>query len=434
MERLFAAAGAGNVELVDVLLRELPDVDMGGEVGSALLREAAVAGHAEMFELLLWLDADLNGAWCGDAEPVSWLAERGAWNALLAVLPHSGSPSWWPSSSESSLRAALSLARTWLSADPEQELRRRLAVGDNPATVIERVRVPAWRWGGSAAMRIRVRAADGRRDQVWTGHRAVVTLLEQRLGIVSSNDELVERAMHTADPHSWDYDQAQATITDRADHDGEVFDWLADRLAHPAVEHRLFAAQILHDLSFADRSFDARAADILADRICDEQDPAVLDSLIGAFAEYALRARPGTDLPEVLPHARHRDPLIRARVAMELVVATGSRHNPTLRDPAQPPPPAVLSTLVELAADPDTETRSQALHVLAASYLANAQIQTVLSGHLSDTHLPARIEAAVGLVLRDDPRGRETLHSLQTDPATNDAVRRQLADLDRLMA
>ena len=433
MERLLAAVRVGDIERVTVLLQELPDVEVSGEVGSALLREAAVTGQAEMFERLLWCGADPNRAWSGGVEPVSWLAERGAWHTLLMVSAYSGSPSWWPTVPESSLRAALDLARTWLAVDPEQELFRRLDALDNPATVVQRERVSAWRDYAPTAVWVRVRAADGRQDQVWVAHRAVVTLLEQELGIVAPIDELAERALHTADSDSWDNAQAQTTIAQRAENDAEVFDWLAARLAHPAAEHRLFAAQIVHGLSFGERPFDAQAADRLADRIRDEPDPAVLDSLIGAFAEYALRARPGTDLTEILPHARHHDPSVRARVAMELVVATGSRRNPTLRDPANPPP-AVVTTLIELAADPDPDTRTAALHVLADSYLDTAQVRAIFTDHLSDPHPLARIEAAVGLVLRDDLRGREALHHLQTDPATADVARGQLADLDRFLA
>jgi hypothetical protein len=432
MEPLFAAVRAGDVERANVLLRRLPDVDLGGEVGSVLLREAAIAGQAEMVEHLLLSGADPNRAWPGGVEPVSWFAERGAWNMLLTVLHH-GHPPWWPSVAEPSLRAALRLARAWLAADPEQQLCRRLDALGNPTTAIERERVPAWRDGGPTAMRIRVRAADGRQDQVWAAHRAVVTLLEDELGIVASNDELAERAVYGADPDSWDNAQAYTTIAQRAEDDPEVFDWLVARLVHPAVEQRLFAAQIVHGLSFSERPFDAQAADTLADRIRDEQDPAVLDSLVGAFAEYALRARPGTDLPEILPHARHHDPSVRARVAMELVVATGSRRNPLLRGPANPPLPAVITTLIELASDPDPDTRTAALHVLADSHPDTAQLHAIFTDRLSDPHPPARIQAAVGLAFRD-LRGREALHRLQTDPATRQAARAQLAALDRFLA
>jgi hypothetical protein len=437
MERLFAAVRAGDIERVNVLLRELPDVDLGGEAGGALLREAAVAGQAEMVENLLMSGADPNRAWSGGVEPVSWFAERGAWNMLLTVLMHNDDPSWWPTVPETSLRAALDLARAWLAVDPEQQLCRRLDALDNPATVVQRELVPAWRDGddGPMAMRIRVRAADGRQDQVWAAHRAVVTLLEDELGIVTSNEEIAERGVHTAHPYSWDYAQAHTTLRERVERDAEVFDWLTARLAHPAVEHRLFAAKLVYGLCFRKRPFDdAQAADILADRIRDEPDPAVLEMLIGAFAEDVLRARPGTDLREILPHARHHDPLVRARVAMELIVATGSRRSPMLRDPANPPLSEVITTLIELAADPDPDTRAAALGVLADSYLDTTQSHAIFTDHLSDPHPPARVQAAVGLTFRDDAHGQEALLRQQTDPATADVARGWLADIDRILA
>jgi hypothetical protein len=420
MERLFAAVQAGDVDRV-----------------SALVREAAVAGQAEMVENLLMSGADPNRAWPGGVEPVSWFAERGAWNMLLTVLIHNDDPSWWPTVPESSLRTALGLARAWLAVDPERELCRRLDTLDNPATVVQRELVPAWRDGddGPMATRIRVRAADGRQDQVWAAHRAVVTLLEDELGIVTSNEEIAERAVHTADPDSWDDAQAHTTIRERAERDAEVFYWLATRLTHPGVEHRRFAARIMYGLCFRKRPFDdAQAADILAGRIRDEPDPAVLETLIGAFAEFTLRAQPVSDLREILPYARHHDPSVRARVAMEFVVATGSWRYPTLRDPASPALPEVITALIELAADPDPDTRAAALGVLAGSYLDTARVHTILTDRLHDPHPPARIQAAVGLAFRDDPRGREALHRLQTDPATADLASNQLANLDRILA
>jgi hypothetical protein len=433
MERLVAAVRSGDVERVRSLLRELSRVDLAGEVGSTLLREAAVNGHAEIVEQLLCSGVNPNRPWPSGVEPVSWFAGRGAWNVLLAMLSHHSGPSW-PMVPERSLRAALSVARTWLGADPEQELRRRLDVLGDPATVVERDRVPAWRDGGPMAVRIRVRTGDGRQDQVWAAHRAVVTLLEEELGIITPCDELAERAMHTADPDSWDTAQAFTTIAERAERDAEVFDWLVARLTHPASEARLFAAAIVYRLSFDRRPFDAQAVDALAARLPDEPDPAVLDNLIGAFAEYALRARPGADLLEILPYVQHPDPSVRARVAMELSYATGSRRYPRLPAPARPPLLAVITALIELAADPVPETRTAALGTLANAHLDTAQVYAVLDAHVTDPHLPARIQAAAGLVLRDDPRGREALRRLDADPVTAVEAREWLADLDRILA
>jgi HEAT repeat protein len=118
---------------------------------------------------------------------------------------------------------------------------------------------------------------------------------------------------------------------------------------------------------------------------------------------------------------------------MELVVATGSRLNPMVPDRAKPLP-AVITTLIELAADPDPDTRGSALHVLADSYLDTAQVHAILTDHLSDPSPQARIRSAVGLTFRDDVRGREAFRALQADPATADLARKQLAELDRFLA
>ncbi|GAA5186087.1 hypothetical protein GCM10023322_31560 [Rugosimonospora acidiphila] len=415
------------------LLWELRDVDLAGEVGSTLLREAAVAGHAEIVEQLLWSGANPNRSRSSGVEPVSWLAEHGAWNVLLRVLPTHTHPSL-PTVPEQSLRAALHLARAWLTVDPEQELCRRLdAVGD-PATVVDRDRMPAWLDGGPMAVRVRVRTGDGRQDQVWAAHRAVVTLLEEKLGILTPCDELAERAMHSADRDSWDAAQAYTTIVQRAERDAEVFDWLAARLAHPTTKERLFAAEIVYGLSFDQRPFGARALDALAARLRNEPDPTVLDNLIGAFAEYSIRARPGTHLLEILPHAHHSDPSVRARVAMELICVTGSRRDSTLPAPARPPQPVLITTLIELAEDLVPETRTAALGTLANAYLNTAQVHAVLTAHLTDPHPPARILAAVGLALRNDLRGREALRRMEADPVTAVIAREWFAELDRTLA
>ncbi|MEU4218081.1 hypothetical protein [Actinoplanes sp. NPDC026623] len=420
----------GDIERVHGLLRELPDIDLAGGVGGTLLREAAVAGQAEIVEELLLYGVDPNRPWSSGVEPVSWLAEQGAWNILNRVLFHCSRHG--PAVPERSLRAALALARTWLGVDPEQKLRRRLDAVNDPATVVDRDRVPAWRDGGPMVTRIRIRTGDGRQDQVWAAHHAVVTLLEDELGVVTPCDELAERALHAADVDSCDAAQAFTTIAERAERDAEVFDWLAARLAHPTSEHRLFAAQIVHRLSFDRRPFAAHAVDVLADRIRDEPDPAVLDSLIGAFAEFAYCARPGGYLSEILPHAHHRDPLVRARVAMELSRPIGSRRNPTVPAPTCPSWPALITTLFELAADPDPDTRTAALVSLADAHHDTAHLRAIFTAHLSDPHPPARITAAVGLALRDDSRGREALHRLETDPATAVAARESLDDIDRI--
>ncbi|GAA3455717.1 hypothetical protein [Dactylosporangium matsuzakiense] len=68
----------------------------------------------------------------------------------------------------------------------------------------------------------------------------------------------------------------------------------------------------------------------------------------------------------------------------------------------------------------------------STSCLDTVQLHAVFAGHLSDPHQPARMAAAVGLAFRNDPRGRETLHRLEADPATADTARRHLADLGRL--
>lgn len=405
-ERLIEAVRAGDADTVETLLQDVAEAAMTGEGGSLLLRTAAAAGHTELVEQLIKAGADPTRPWPGDVEPVCWAADRGAWGALFGLL--GVRRSWLPRIPERTLEAALRLARVWLTVDAEQELRRRLGAVDDVA-VVERKPVPVFADSDHAGMvRIRVRTGDGRQDQVWTAHRAVVTLLEERLGIVTPYEELADRAMHTGDPESCDWDQAMTAIMHRPDLN-EAFLWLAGRLEHPRALERLFAAQTLHYLSFDERPFDGQAVDVLAARVRVESDPVVLYDLIGALGWYSARARPDADLHEILPHARHEDPKIRARVAGELSQVVGSTID------SRPPAPtfganqAAMATLIELTSDPTPETRTVALRTLADSAADTPQVRESLLAHLDDEHSDARLEAAVGLVLRHDPRGRDVI-------------------------
>jgi hypothetical protein len=223
----------------------------------------------------------------------------------------------------------------------------------------------------------------------------------------------------THPPGSPEWEALQHELSQRLDRE-DVFHWAAARLDDTSASLRRFVTELLHRMSFDNHALGARAVEVLRPRLRTEVDPVALEDLIGAFAEYS--DEPGADRPaelsEILPLARHADPRIRRRVAAELIRATGEalqgRNYPGTFTPSATPRD-VVSVLVELADDTDGPTRTAALRTLADSGIDNPQIRGAMAAHLNDDHPDARLEAAAGLALRDDPGGRDAILQISAD-------------------
>lgn len=407
--QLLRAVQAGDVQSVDELVQTMPADALAGDEGSRLLRAAAFAGHADAVPALLDAGVDPTRAWGEGIDPVSWAADHGASVFLQELLSSDLSP-WRKQVPRRMERAALEIARAWLTVDPELELRRRLGALQDDSAVVECKQIPVTDWG-LRATRIRLTLADGRQAEIQTSHRAIVTFLENRLDVPVSHDELLARALFDADPQSCDWMEAQVVLAQRPNPE-ETFRWAAGLVAHPSVSTRRFATELLHHLSFHERRFKAEALETLRPRLRTEEDPIALDSVIGAFAEYTGRG----DVTGLLPHARHLDPEIRRRVAIELVVAIGEPPQRAYRpDPPLIPfdtPPNVVATLIELASDVDGQTRANALFTLADSGIDTTAVRDLMTAHLTDDYPAARVHAAAGLALREDLYGLEVLRQI----------------------
>ncbi|GAA3777438.1 HEAT repeat domain-containing protein [Micromonospora maritima] len=406
--QLLTAVRAGDARSTDALLRAVPADVLAGADGSALLRAATVAGHTDVVATLLDAGVDPNRIWADGTDPVSWAADHGL-SELLQELLRSDLAPWRKPLREDAVRRALDVARRWLGVDPARELRRRLGAAPDEPVVVERERIPVTD-SGPHATRIRVRAADGRFAEVQTSHRAIVTHLEGRLGTPAHPDELLARALHFADPGSCDWVESQTVLTDGRDPE-ETFRWAEKLVAHPCVDTRRFAAEVVHRLSFVERPFQTRAVEVLRPRLRAEADPIALDRVIGAFAEYTGSGDP-TDL---LPHARHPEPEIRRRVAGELGAALGDLRTPSrsARTPRSGDIRSdVVAALIVLASDGDGPTRANALLALAESDVDTAQVRDLLTARLADDDQDARFQAAVGLALRADPEGGRALRRI----------------------
>lgn len=429
--RLLRSVQAGDVQSVDKLLRAVPADVLAGDEGSALLRAAAVAWHSDVVESLLDAGVDPARIWPDGVDPVCWAADHGASQVLQELLSGDLSP-WRKQVPEDTARTALEIARAWLHVDPELELRRRLGALEDESVVVECERVPVTDWGLHTT-RIRVTAADGRRAEVQTAHRAIVTYLEGRLDVTASPDELLARALFHADPRSCDWSESQIVLTDQRVPE-ETFRWAAELVAHPSVDTRRFVTEVLHHLSFFERPFNAQALEVLRPRLRAEEDLIALDSVIGAFAEYTGRG----DLTDLLPHARHPEPAIRRRVAGELVVAIGEPPQAAYRpDPPLIPfdtPPSVVATLIELASDVDGRTRANALGTLAESGIDTPAVRNLMTAHLTDDYPDARLEAAAGLALRQDPHGLKVLRQIGAGAGYETPVGQRVDTVSRILA
>lgn len=300
--QLLTAVQAGDTESVEKLLRTAPADALAGDEGSTLLRAAVFAGDADVVASLLDAGVDPARPWEDGVDPVSWAADFGA-HEVLRELTYSGS-SWRKQVSRHLTRGALEIARAWLTLDPELELRRRLGAHQDEPAFIEQVRIPIrHECPLPHATRIRVTLADGRKAETQIAHRAIVTDLEDRFDIPVSRDELLARALFYADPESCDWSQAQAALAQRWDAE-DVFGWAADLAAHPSVDTRRFATELLHFLGCQEQPSKAKALDILRTRLHVEEDQIALNNVIGAFAEYTERG----DLTDVLHLAGHPDP------------------------------------------------------------------------------------------------------------------------------
>ncbi|GAA2501172.1 hypothetical protein Ahu01nite_077660 [Winogradskya humida] len=276
------------------------------------------------------------------------------------------------------IHTALRIARDWVGRDLETELRHRLAAAD--ATVSR-----------DANGRMRVTAADGRWAEAQPTHLGIVTLLERRLLIPLSRDELLARALTDPDPGSATWTESWHGVYNLPDREA-TFDWAAALLTHADRDVRLFGAEVVRTIGMQDvdgeqPGFD-RALPPLRERLAAEHDGAVLSELIGAFDEYRA---PAEELPELVTFARHAHPGVRRAVALGL---TGSGRE---------------SLLAELAADTDASVRRTAVIVLRDHAPDSPVTAGALSARRDDPDPEVRLEALAGLARRGDKQAYREL-------------------------
>lgn len=233
MERLVEAVRRGDPDEVRALLDDGADPDTLAE-GLPVLCLAVAAYDTPVAEALLQGGADPLRPLPDGSTPLTRAVDGGS-HLLTYALATSRIPLPAPARAD-----MLARARRWAEAGAEAELRRVTGL----TGPIERIRVEddeiGW-WSEQLTL-----GATTVRDE----HRAILTSMEERYGIRTPFDELVDRALAHPDRGHVVWSDVVFTLGRRLDE--ETWQWTRDLLNHPGRLHRLLAAEILLFLILGD--------------------------------------------------------------------------------------------------------------------------------------------------------------------------------------
>ncbi|MFF7976700.1 ankyrin repeat domain-containing protein [Streptomyces sp. NPDC007905] len=374
---LIAAVRVADTDLVKRLLLEGSDPDVRDAHGTPVFWLAVRTYSAPIVQLLLEHGADPER--CGPDGPLP-LRAAVDWGspALVEMLLHDRVRGRYRKSELLDMRDP---ARHWHETGIEVELRRRTgaenAVGRTRVQDDEFNSVDECSLGGMTV-----------RD----GHAAILTRLEELLGIRVSFEELMDRTLaHPDQDHTaW----GSATILPAHRRDKETWTAAATLRTHPDPFRRLFGAEVLRLTHLFDGSdedaFTGPALDIFTDWSAKETDLAVLTEVLVALGEH-----PGPRAEAaLLPHAGHRDARVRQAVAQGF--STWSSP-PVFSD-------AVRKALLELITDPEAAVRQYACLTVAEGKDRDPVFTNALAALLDDADRRVQTIAVYGLALHDDER------------------------------
>ncbi|WP_406052238.1 HEAT repeat domain-containing protein [Streptomyces virginiae] len=370
---LISAVQAGDTDLVTILLHEHSDSDYVDAAFCLAVRMHA--GH--IAQLLLQYGADSGQSRPDDLIALSEAVDSGS-PALFAALLDHGIRGRYP---ESELLEARDLARRWHEAGVEAELRRR--TGSRDAVVRRQVpddeynSVDECTLGGTTV-----------RD----GHGAILTYIEELLGVRTSFEDLMDRALTIADQNHPTWGGVTLLLANRRDQ--ETWTAAAALRTHPDPSRRLFGAEVLrctHLLDWSDEdAFADPALDMFTSWSAEETDLAVLTEVLVALGEHR---DPRAEV-SLLPHAGHPDARVRRAVAQGLSALSS--------------PPAfsgdARTALLRLMADPDAEVRKTACRVVAEGREHDPVFADAMAAVLDDADRLVQLSAVYGLALHNDER------------------------------
>ncbi|MCX4804397.1 HEAT repeat domain-containing protein [Streptomyces sp. NBC_01214] len=334
-----------------------------GGIAELLLNRGADAGQCAPDELLSLREAVDSGS-----------------PALVEALLDHGIRDRYPASELLEMR---DLARSWHEAGAEAELRRR--TGSQDELVGTRVQDDEYYTVGELTL-----GGMTVRD----GHGAILTHLEELLGISSSCEELIARALdHDHDHTAW----ARATVLLAHRRDHETWTAATALRAHTNPSHRLFGAELMRLIELFSDSLEDElavlAVDALTDWSAEETDIAVLTEVLHGLDSYAgPRAEAA-----LLAHAGHLDAGVRRAVANGL----GTRLESTyLSDEAR-------EALLALMTDPDTDVRIAACCKAGETRNGDPALTDAMAALLHHPERRVQLAAVYGLALHDDERCAE---------------------------
>jgi len=363
----------------------------------------AAAYRLDAYEVgrLLYDGVDPNGLAGGGRTALSVAAEMGTWLIVEMLLRHGADPR--VPDADGRLPYDIAAGRAY--ADVAAELERTAAAfveGSAGSVVIVTTREDI----GDAIqlIRVQVRGDDGSVTEfaMQTGHLAIVTDLETKLGMRVPFTELAERALSgPAEGAVW-WAVADA-LTPRAD--AETFAAAARLCDSPRLLERRLGADVIGMFGNGDDmakepSFHARAVAILR-RLADrEHDPEMLKWVVTWLGH-----RKAPALPELLSLVDHDGQDVREAVARNLPAIMSAGH------------PDGLAALIRLSRDPCERVRDWATTGLAIADQDTQAIRAALTARLDDPHLTTALEAARGLAARGDHIALGPVHRLLTDSA-----------------
>ncbi|MEU9573112.1 HEAT repeat domain-containing protein [Streptomyces massasporeus] len=384
MERLVEAVRRKDPDEVRALLDDGADPDTLAE-GLPVLCLAVAAYDTPVAEALLEGGADPLRPLPDGSTPLARAVDGGA-HLLVHALATSRIPLSAPARAD-----MLARARRWSEVGAEAELRRITGL----TGPIERIRVVddeiGW-WCEQLTL-----GTTTVRDE----HLAILTSMEQRYGIRTPFDELVDRALAHPDRDHVVWSDVVFTLGRRLDE--ETWQWTRDLLNHPDRLQRLLAAEILLFLILGDPlkggdPFWERGRELVpwAEQ---EEDPEVLAALLNAMTHDSA--------PEIeavgLSHLTHPDPRVRALVPDTL------EHSGDGRSRVRP---EALAMVLTLAGDEDSGVREAACRRLGHHRGSEPEVGDALVALTHDERQEIRIDAVSGLAYRDDPRCVEAEHRI----------------------
>ncbi|MER5381963.1 HEAT repeat domain-containing protein [Streptomyces sp. NPDC002688] len=370
---LIRAVRAGDTALVkDLLLHESDPGPL--DTAFCLAVRTYSAGIAQ---LLLDHGADPSSHGPDELMPLREAVESGS-PALVEVLLHHRIRGRYP---RSELLRMRDLARHWHDTGVDAELRRRTgsqgAVGRTRVEDDEYYSVDELTLGEMTV-----------RD----GHAAILTRLEELLGIRSSFEELMERALSHCDQDHAAWGAVTILLSSRCDQ--ETWAAAAALRTHPDPAHRLFGAEVLrltHLLDGSDEdAFAGPALSIFAEWATAEADLAVLTEVLVALGEHA---DPRADAA-LMPYAGHPDPRVRGAVARGF--GTWSESTAFSDD--------IREALLVLMTDKDPAVRRDACLTVGQGQDRDPVLADAMAALLDDAERQVQVAAVHGLALHDDER------------------------------